>query len=160
MIVRINLVKLSFFHWNFNFFFPTVVKDAYEWLITWLVIETQRKHDEELTKGANNFTARNKSQVYRAALLSRAYGEVNCFLYQKIKRCKNFNFFLFFLYSQRTVLDLCVVRLNNLIPLVSETKNLRIVLDKLILLYGLNCIEKHLTTFYQGKFITLGFLLS
>lgn len=62
---------------NSNGIDSVVVRDAYEWLITWLVIETQRRYDQEIAKGTNNFTARSKSQVYRAAILSKAYGEVN-----------------------------------------------------------------------------------
>ena len=61
---------------NSNGIDSAVVEDAYEWLITWLVVETQRKFDEEVAKGVSNFTARSRSQVYRAAILSRAYGEV------------------------------------------------------------------------------------
>ncbi|XP_023247307.1 peroxisomal acyl-coenzyme A oxidase 3 isoform X2 [Copidosoma floridanum] len=105
------------------------VRDAYEWLITWLVSETQRKYEEELANGANNFTARSKSQVYRAAHLSRAYGE-------------------------RIVTSYCLVRLNKTIPEAPEAASLKIVLNKLVLLYSLCCLEKHLTIFYQGGYCT------
>lgn len=53
-----------------------VVRRTYEWLITWLVLETQKKFDEAVSKGLDHFAARSKAQVYRAAHLSRAYGEV------------------------------------------------------------------------------------
>lgn len=55
----------------------SVVREAYEWLITWLVVETQKQVDYETAKGASNFVARSKSQVYRAAILSKAFGEVS-----------------------------------------------------------------------------------
>lgn len=103
------------------------VRDAYEWLITWLVNETQRKFDEGIAQGLDSFTARSRSQVYRAANLSKAYGEM-------------------------IVIRYCVVRIDNLLPNDAKVKNLRIVLEKLILLYSLTCLEKHLATFYQGGY--------
>lgn len=53
------------------------VRDAYEWLITWLVVETRKSFVEEMTKGASRLAANNKSQVYKASTLSKAYGEVS-----------------------------------------------------------------------------------
>ncbi|OXU18462.1 hypothetical protein TSAR_010776 [Trichomalopsis sarcophagae] len=105
------------------------IREAYEWLITWLVIETQRRYEEEVAKGVSNFTARSKSQVYRAATLSRAYGEM-------------------------IVLNYCTARINNLLPPSQEARSLKNVLDKLVLMYSLSCLEKHLSTFYQGGYCT------
>lgn len=76
-----------------------VVKEAYEWLITWLVIGTQQKYEFEVSKGANSSTARSKSQVYRAVNLSKAYGEVNKILKNEIKLilyCSLFNRWLYY----------------------------------------------------------------
>lgn len=39
-------------------------------------METQRKFEEGKAKGLDSFAARTKAQVYCAASLSRAYGEV------------------------------------------------------------------------------------
>lgn len=49
------------------------------------------------------------------------------------------------------VIRYCVVRIDNLLPQDVRVKNLRDVLEKLILLYSLTCLEKHLASFYQGK---------
>ncbi|XP_033226187.1 peroxisomal acyl-coenzyme A oxidase 3-like [Belonocnema kinseyi] len=103
------------------------VRDAYEWLITWLVVEMQRKFDEGIAQGLDNFTARSRLQVYRAANLSKAYGEV-------------------------IVIRYCTTRVDNLLPPDPRVKNLRVVLEKLILLYSLTCLEKHLASFYQGGY--------
>ncbi|XP_058806561.1 peroxisomal acyl-coenzyme A oxidase 3 [Phymastichus coffea] len=105
------------------------VREAYEWLITWLIVETQRKCDEELGKGASNFTARGRTQVYRAANLSRAYGEM-------------------------IVLHYCTMRIKNLLPSIADARSLRVVLNNLVLLYSLTCIDKHLSSFYQGGYCT------
>jgi hypothetical protein len=48
------------------------------------------------------------------------------------------------------VLYYCLDRLKKLVPPDLEAKSLRNVLDKLILLYSLKCLEEHLSTFYQG----------
>ncbi|XP_011503376.1 PREDICTED: peroxisomal acyl-coenzyme A oxidase 3 [Ceratosolen solmsi marchali] len=106
-----------------------LVRDAYEWLITWLVIDTQRRYDKEIASGANHFMARSKSQVYRAANLTRAYGEM-------------------------IVLDYCTARIKKLVPPEPEAETLRNVLDKLILLFSLKCLEKYLSIFYQGGYCT------
>lgn len=59
-----------------NYFKFAVVREAYEWLITWLVSQTQRKFEEGIAQGLDSFTSRSRSQVYIAANLSKAYGEV------------------------------------------------------------------------------------
>ncbi|XP_012277818.1 peroxisomal acyl-coenzyme A oxidase 3 [Orussus abietinus] len=103
------------------------VNKAYEWLITWLVMDTERKFQEGISQGLNNFTARSRTQVYRAANLSRAFGEI-------------------------TVLKYCNIRVNKVVRPGPSTGSMKTVLDKLILLYSLSCLEKHLTTFYQGGY--------
>lgn len=55
--------------------------ECYQWLILYLVQETDKKQNEVINAGADKFTARNESQVYRAAVLSRAYGEYTALRY-------------------------------------------------------------------------------
>lgn len=55
--------------------------EAYQWLILYLIKETEKKQDEAIKEGADRFTARNESQVYRAAVLSRSYGEYTALRY-------------------------------------------------------------------------------
>ncbi|XP_028130693.1 peroxisomal acyl-coenzyme A oxidase 3 isoform X1 [Diabrotica virgifera virgifera] len=57
------------------------VMTSYQWLIIYLVNETHKKQEEVLRRGLDRFTARNESQVYRAALLSKAYGEYTALSY-------------------------------------------------------------------------------
>ncbi|KAJ8679842.1 hypothetical protein QAD02_015629 [Eretmocerus hayati] len=101
------------------------VEKAYQWLLTWLVVETQRRFDTEIDRGASNFQARSKSQVYRASTLSRVYGEM-------------------------IILYYCNQRLEKLIPPTPEAETLNELLNKLVLIYSLTCLEKHLALFYQG----------
>ncbi|XP_015603182.1 peroxisomal acyl-coenzyme A oxidase 3 [Cephus cinctus] len=103
------------------------VRGTYEWLITFLAMETYKKFEEGVSQGLDNFTARSKTQVYRAANLSRAYGEM-------------------------IVLKYAIIRLNNLLPNQPQSQSLRVVSEKLLLLYSLSCLEKHLATFYQGGY--------
>ncbi|XP_046426011.1 peroxisomal acyl-coenzyme A oxidase 3 isoform X2 [Neodiprion virginianus] len=103
------------------------VRETNEWLLCWLVVQTQRQIDQGIHGGLDNFTARNKAQVYRAANLSKVYGEM---IVQKY----------------------CIVRLKRLIPTRSDTRTLELVLDKVLLLYTLSCLEKHLATLYQGGY--------
>ncbi|CAB0036875.1 unnamed protein product [Trichogramma brassicae] len=105
------------------------VREAYEWLITRLVADTQRRYDQEIARGASTFEARSKSQVYRAASLSKAYGEF-------------------------IILHYCMLRINKLVPKDNEAKGLSNILDKLVMMYSLTRLEKHMVTFYQGGYCT------
>ncbi len=49
---------------------------AYEWLVSFLLCESSNKLREELSRGKDNFTARNDSQVYYCRTLSIAFIEV------------------------------------------------------------------------------------
>lgn len=104
------------------------VRNCYEWLITWLIVETQRRCDEAVKRGLDNFAARSKAQVYAAANLAKAYAEF-------------------------VVLEYCMIRirkrLNDEEP---EGRCLNAVLEKLLLLHSLVCLDKHLATFYQGGY--------
>lgn len=54
---------------------------AYQWLIIYLINETDNKQNKLLNSGFDRFTARNESQVYRAALLSRVFAEYTALRY-------------------------------------------------------------------------------
>lgn len=103
------------------------VKETNEWLLCWLVVQTQQRVNQGVQSGLDNFSARNKAQVYRAAILSRVYGEM---LVQKY----------------------CIIRLTRLVPSNPESRSLALLLEKILLLYSLSCLEKHLATLYQGGY--------
>lgn len=75
--------------------------------------------------GMSRFEARNNAQVYRARDLTRAYSE-----YYALKS-----------FQKRLTLP-------------DVTENLRSILQLISQIYGLWCIERHLATFYQGRFAT------
>lgn len=51
------------------------------------------------------------------------------------------------------IIKYCTIRLENLNWQRPENHNLKIVLERLLLLYSLSCLEKHLASLYQGKII-------
>ncbi|XP_031352226.1 peroxisomal acyl-coenzyme A oxidase 3-like isoform X2 [Photinus pyralis] len=97
------------------------VTQTYEWLITYLLKNTHQKQSELLTTQCK-FTARNNSQVYKAAPLSKAYGE-----YVALKYYWN--------------------HINEHVE-----ADLRSILGTLGLLYGLSCLDKHLVYLLQGNY--------
>lgn len=99
------------------------ILNSYQWLICWLLQETHRRLCVSKKGGEDKFTARNNAQVFRARTLSVVYAENNALTYFW-RRC----------ISQD--LDSAI----------------QTVMRKLHILYGLWCIEKHLTLFYQGGF--------
>lgn len=88
-----------------------------------LVSETDRKQKALLQNNPCKFTARNNSQVYKAAVLSRVYAEFTAlsFFWSRIHRDD-----------------------------VDEPS--KVVLRNLGVLYGLWCLDKHLPYFYQGGY--------
>lgn len=54
---------------------------AYQWLIIYLLDETENKQTKAINAGLDRFTARNESQVYCAALLARVFGEYTALRY-------------------------------------------------------------------------------
>ncbi|KAJ6645787.1 Peroxisomal acyl-coenzyme A oxidase 3 [Pseudolycoriella hygida] len=74
-------------------------------------------------KGVHPFAARNNAQVYKARDLTRAYGE-----YYALKSFQK--------------------RLSK----SDVTPDLKQHLHTVFLIYGYWCIDKHMTTFYQGNF--------
>lgn len=55
--------------------------NAYQWLIVYLINETEDRRNQVLSSGGDRFTARNDSQVYRASLLSKVFGEYTALRY-------------------------------------------------------------------------------
>ncbi|XP_023703178.1 peroxisomal acyl-coenzyme A oxidase 3 isoform X4 [Cryptotermes secundus] len=102
-----------------------VILNSYQWLICWLLQETHRRLCISQERGEDKFTARNNAQVFRARTLSLAYAENNALVY----------------FWRR-----CVSQ--------SLDSTIQSVLVKLHVLYGLWCLEKHLTLFYQGGYAT------
>ncbi|KAF2895682.1 hypothetical protein ILUMI_10462, partial [Ignelater luminosus] len=96
---------------------------CYKWLITYLVKITHEKQTALLAYSKCKFTARNNSQVYKAAILSRVYGEFVALMY----------------YWKR-------INRNDV------EISLKPILETVGILYGLSCLDKHLVYFYQGSF--------
>lgn len=55
--------------------------NAYQWLIIYLIQETEDRRNQIISSGGDRFTARNDSQVYRASVLSKAFGEYTALQY-------------------------------------------------------------------------------
>lgn len=85
--------------------------------------ETDKKQKALIQNGGCKFGAKNNSQVYRAAILPRAYCEYTALTY----------------FWRR-------IHLNDVNP------ELVTVLEKLGILYGLWSLDKHLIYFYEGNF--------
>jgi len=102
---------------------PQVLLDAYKWLVCWLLQSTSEKFHSYLQTGKDIFTARNDSQVYQARTLSLAF------------------------------IELCVLdKFTELINDPNLNEDIRKVLTKLMLLYGLWSLEKHMAILYQGGY--------
>ncbi|KAK9729818.1 Acyl-CoA oxidase [Popillia japonica] len=99
------------------------ILSLYEWLITYLICETDKKQQKLLDEGQSKFAARNNFQVYRAGPLSRIYGE-----------------YLALRHYWKRIHD------------VNTDQNLMPVLENLASMYGLSSLDKHLIYFYQGNF--------
>lgn len=90
--------------------------------MVFLIAETDRKQKTLLQSNPCKFAARNNSQVYKAAALSRVYAEF-------------------------TALSFFWDRIHQ-----DVDESSRIVLKNLGVLYGLWCLDKHLPYFYQGGY--------
>ncbi|KAL0271876.1 UNVERIFIED_CONTAM: hypothetical protein PYX00_005049 [Menopon gallinae] len=99
------------------------IKTAFRWLLCWLMKETEREMSLLQSNGADRFTARTLCQVYKARTLSLVFAEHNAISYT----CRR-------LTSHKLQADI------------------KAVLEKLVLTYGLWCIDRHLSYFYQGGF--------
>ncbi|XP_035915994.1 peroxisomal acyl-coenzyme A oxidase 3 [Anopheles stephensi] len=102
---------------------PEFVSQCYEWLMCWLLKQSVAQMEEASKVGLDTFTARNNCQVYRARDLSRAYAEH---------------------YALESFRSRCAR---------ADVKgDLRPVLFRVYLLYGMWCLDRHMTTFYAGSF--------
>lgn len=97
---------------------------SYEWLITYLVAETDKKQNDLTNGGASRFVARNDSQVYKASVLSKAFAE-----YLAIK------------YYWK--------RIHERGDVPNDSIN---ALEMLGILFGLWSLDKHLVYFYEGNY--------
>lgn len=89
----------------------------------YLMDSTVRQMQSSTGNGMSRFEARNNAQVYRARDLTRAYSE-----YYALKS------------------------FQNRLRLPDVTDSLRSILHLIYRIYGLWCLERHLATFYQGRF--------
>lgn len=87
--------------------------------------QTDKKQRDFLQSNPCKFSARNNSQVYKAAILSRVYAEFTA---------------LSFFWGR--------IHQNDV------DKSSRDILKNLGILYGLWCLDKHLPYFYQGNYAT------
>lgn len=95
----------------------------YELLLVYLLSETDKKQRAIIQNGGSKFGAKNNSQVYRAAVLPKAYCEYTALKY----------------FWRR-------IHLDDVEP------ELVAILEKLGILYGLWSLDKHLIYFYEGNF--------
>jgi acyl-CoA oxidase len=93
----------------------------YQWLMCYLLEKTELVLQSLSHSGKDSFTARNESQVFHARTLSLAYIEHHCMM-------------LFWKRAQEN----------------DDNKDLLPILTKIVTLFGLWCIEKHLGTLYEG----------
>lgn len=96
---------------------------CYEWLMCFLLKKTEDRMNAAIKSGQHKFDARNNSQVYTARDLSRAYAEYYALCSFKV-RCQR----------------------------PDVTQELKDILHLLYLVYGYWCLDKHMTTFYEGGF--------
>lgn len=101
------------------------VSEAFEWLLCWLLRSTEEKYQHHLHTSKNRFQAKNHVQVYLARTLSLVYAQHMVLTYFW-KRCSD----------------------------PSLDANVKPVLEKLYLLYGLWCLDPNLTILYQGGYAT------
>lgn len=106
---------------------PEGVLAAYDWLVCYLIDESDKKLKQLLRSGMDEFTAKQKSQVYFCRTLSIAYLE-------------------------RVVID----RFYHKVFSEEMPDNIRDVSRNLYLLYALWSLEKHQATLFQGGFLKNG----
>lgn len=104
---------------------PTIILNTYKWLVSYLLEMSSKKFTSLVNEGVDSFTARNESQVFHARTLSIAFIE--------------------HLVLEQFWEQLCKKQ--------GLPQAVQIVLKKIMMLFGLWSLEKHLGTLYQGKYI-------
>jgi len=103
---------------------PKAIHDAFEWLVTYLLRQSEKKVKQQLAMKKDDFTAKNDSQVYFCRSLAIAYMEY--FALKKFSEDKAFS-----------------------ADCPNEFKQ---PLHDIYMLYGLWVIEKNLGNFFQGGY--------
>ncbi|KAL8581251.1 hypothetical protein ACOMHN_038351 [Nucella lapillus] len=107
---------------------PAVCLDAYKWLVCHLLKDSNDRLQSQLSSGKDSFTARNNSQAYFCRSLALAYIE-------------------------HEVLRRFMAVIEDKEGEATPAK-LQPILRRMCALFGLWSLEKHLTTLYQGGYIT------
>ncbi|XP_047141556.1 peroxisomal acyl-coenzyme A oxidase 3 isoform X1 [Hydra vulgaris] len=105
---------------------PKVIEETFDWLVSFLLEQSQFRYQTQLTISKDEFTAKNNSQVYYCRTLAMAFIERYAISKFGIEKAFSSN---------------CP----------SEFKDL---LKNVYMLYGLWIIEKNLTNLFQGGYIT------
>lgn len=108
---------------------PEVSVNAFRWLVCRLLVDSSQRFQSQMKKGSDGFTARNNSQAYYCRSLALAYIEL-------------------------TVLERFVTLLREGKDGEDVPADLVPVLARIAALFGLWRLEKHLTTLYQGGYIS------
>jgi len=108
---------------------PNVILDAYKWVVCRLLVDSAERLQSELSQGRDGFTARNNSQAYFCRTLALAYIE-------------------------HTVIDRFWKMITEGKDGEEASQPIKNVLTKLCSLFGLWKLEQHLTTMYQGGYLT------
>ncbi|KAL0272288.1 UNVERIFIED_CONTAM: hypothetical protein PYX00_005324 [Menopon gallinae] len=102
------------------------ILQMYEWLLLRLLEKTKEQLEQNIKQGQDSFTAKNNSQVFYARNLSLAYIE-------------------------HYVVLICQKKINEADP---EYAREVAVFKRLMSLYGLHHLQRHLSDFYEGGFAT------